>query len=67
MKIDFTFEEVETLKDCLIWKEIEEEAWIEKTKEAPGATAKSIFRTSCKEVEIIKAIMNKIEEARHTI
>lgn len=30
MKIDFTFEEVETLKDCLIWKEIEEEAWIEK-------------------------------------
>lgn len=67
MKIEFTLEEVEVLNDCLIWKEIEEGTWIRKTEDATDELNRSIYKSSCREVAVIKAIMNKIEEARHTI
>lgn len=67
MKIDFTFEEVDVLNDCLIWKEIEEQDWIRKTEDATGELSRTIYKSSCKEVELIKTIQRKIEEARRAI
>ena len=67
MKIEFTLEEVEVLNGCLIWKEIEEKDWIRKTEDATDELNRTIYTSSCKEVELIKAIQNKIEEARRAI
>ena len=67
MKIEFTLEEVETLCDCLIWKAIEEQDWFLKTTNKEDELSRAICKISCRELELIRKIQNKIEEARHTI